>query len=172
MPCNSRKSILLVEDEDILRTSLTRLFQREDYLVVSVGSVQEAIKASPLTFDVIVTDVRLEKSNGMDLVDRYSTELPIIVITAFASVSGAVDSMQKGAVDYLVKPFLHEELLTKVKQAAERKKLMMDELLSLDEYFKAFVIKYRDVMTDTEMSECLGITRKTLWNKKKKFDLC
>lgn len=171
MPCNSRRSILLVEDEDILRASLTRLFQREDYLVVSVRSVQEAIKASPLTFDVIVTDVRLENSNGMDLVDEYSTELPIIVITAYASVGGAVESMKKGAVDYLVKPFSHEELLSKVEKAAQHKQLMMDEVLSLDEYFKAFVIKYRDVMTDTQMAECLGVSRKTLWNKKKKFDL-
>jgi len=171
MPCKSRKSILLVEDEDILRSSLTRLFQREDYLVVSATSVEEAVKASPLTFDVIVTDVRLESSNGMELVDLYSTELPIIVITAFASVKGAVESMQKGAVDYLVKPFSHEDLLEKVATAVERKQLMMDEILSLDEYFKSFVIKYREVMTDTQMAKCLGISRKTLWNKKQKFGL-
>ncbi|MFT3776376.1 MAG: sigma-54 dependent transcriptional regulator [Minicystis sp.] len=106
--------ILIVEDEVVIRTELRRLLARQGYDVAEAGSVREAEEAhDPASFDLILADVRLPGASGMDLVDRAGG-VPVLMMTSYATVRSAVDAMKRGAVDYIAKPFDHDELLALV----------------------------------------------------------
>ena len=101
--------ILLVEDERVIRAEIERILARDGHRVVAVASVPAAEKARPECFDLVITDVRLTGETGDVLLERVG-QVPVIVMTAYGSVSAAVDAMKRGAADYLSKPFEPEEL--------------------------------------------------------------
>lgn len=110
--------ILIVEDEDVIRKALRRLLERSDYAVQEAASVAEALEKYTLDdFDLIITDLRLPGAAGTDLIQK--TESPVLVMTSYASLRSAVDSMKMGAVDYVAKPFDHEEMLEAVRRNIE-----------------------------------------------------
>ena len=96
--------ILLVEDERVIRAEIRRILTRDGHQVVDVASVPEAERECPESFDLVITDVRLAGETGDVLIERAG-QVPVIVMTAYGSVSAAVDAMKRGAVDYLSKPF-------------------------------------------------------------------
>ncbi len=103
--------ILLVEDEDVIRSALRRLLERNGHAVSEAGSVQEACEKHDLdSFDVIISDLRLPGLPGTELIKRTPT--PVLIMTSYASLRSAIDSMKIGAVDYISKPFEHEEILS------------------------------------------------------------
>ncbi|MEI7948842.1 MAG: sigma-54 dependent transcriptional regulator [Gammaproteobacteria bacterium] len=103
--------ILLVEDEDVIRSALRRLLERNGHAVSEAGSVQEACDQHHLDdFDVIISDLRLPGLPGTELIKRTPT--PVLIMTSYASLRSAIDSMKIGAVDYIPKPFEHDELLS------------------------------------------------------------
>ena len=103
--------ILLVEDEDVIRGALHRLLERHGYAVSEAGSVQEACDKHNLDgFDVIISDLRLPGLPGTELIKRTPT--PVLIMTSYASLRSAIDSIKIGAVDYISKPFENEEILS------------------------------------------------------------
>ncbi|MDR0781222.1 MAG: sigma-54 dependent transcriptional regulator [Pseudomonadales bacterium] len=105
--------LLIVEDEDIIRSALRRLLERNGYQVSEARSVQEASDHHDLdTFDVIISDLRLPGAPGTDLIKRTAT--PVLIMTSYASLRSAIDSMKIGAVDYISKPFEHDEILSAI----------------------------------------------------------
>ncbi len=99
--------ILVVEDESVIRTALRRLLERNGYEVSEAGSVQEAQSGQDLEeFDLIISDLRLPGAPGTDLI-RKAGDVPVLIMTSYASLRSAVDSMRMGAVDYIAKPFDH-----------------------------------------------------------------
>ena len=108
--------ILIVEDETIIRSALRRLLERNQYQVSEAGSVQEAQERFSIpSFDLIVSDLRLPGAPGTELI-KLGEGTPVLIMTSYASLRSAVDSMKMGAVDYIAKPFDHDEML----QAAAR----------------------------------------------------
>ena len=107
--------ILLVEDERVIRAEIKRILTRGGHEVVDVASVAEAENERPESFELVITDVRLTGETGDVLIERVG-KVPVIVMTAYGSVSAAVDAMKRGAADYLSKPFEPQEL----SQAVER----------------------------------------------------
>ena len=108
--------ILVVEDESVIRTALRRLLERNGYQVSEAGSVQEAQSNQDLEeFDLIITDLRLPGAPGTDLI-RKAGEVPVLVMTSYASLRSAVDSMRMGAVDYIAKPFDHGDMIAAVQR--------------------------------------------------------
>lgn len=106
--------ILIVEDETVIRGALRRLLERHDYKVSEAGSVSEATNKFNLgSFDLIVSDLRLPGAPGTDLI-KPAGDVPVLIMTSYASLRSAVDSMKSGAVDYIAKPFDHEEMLDSV----------------------------------------------------------
>ena len=101
--------ILLVEDERVIRAEIERILKRDGHELVAVASVPEAEQERPECFDLVITDVRLAGETGDVLLERVG-QVPVIVMTAYGSVSAAVDAMKRGAADYLSKPFAPEEL--------------------------------------------------------------
>ncbi len=108
--------ILVVEDESVIRNALRRLLERNGYRVSEAGSVQEAESSHNLgEFDLIISDLRLPGAPGTDLIKKAG-EVPVLIMTSYASLRSAVDSMRMGAVDYIAKPFDHGDMLTAVQR--------------------------------------------------------
>ena len=103
--------ILIVEDETIIRSALRRLLERNQYQVSEAGSVQEAQERYSIPgFDLIISDLRLPGAPGTELI-KLAQGTPVLIMTSYASLRSAVDSMKMGAVDYIAKPFDHDEML-------------------------------------------------------------
>lgn len=112
--------ILIVEDEDVIRSALRKLLQHNQYSVEEAGSVEEACSRFDLSqFDLVITDLRLPDEPGTVLIQRASG-VPVLVMTSYASLRSAVDSMKLGAVDYIAKPFDHDEMLTAIADILSR----------------------------------------------------
>jgi DNA-binding NtrC family response regulator len=108
--------ILIVEDEMIIRTALRKLLERNKYDVCEAPSVKEATTKYQLQdFDLIISDLRLPGAPGTDLI-KLAGDIPVLIMTSYASLRSAVDSMRMGAVDYIAKPFDHDEMVTSVKR--------------------------------------------------------
>jgi DNA-binding NtrC family response regulator len=115
--------ILIIEDEAVIRDALQHLLSRRGYRAHGAGSVEEAEQAWDLSsFDLIVADVRLPGAPGTDVIRRAGS-VPVLIMTSYASVRSAVDAMKQGAVDYIAKPFDHDELLLLVQRILKQRNL-------------------------------------------------
>lgn len=110
-----KKHILVVDDDTRILLLLERILNKQGYEVTTCADSQEAISyIKNQKLDLIVCDLALEKMDGIKLLEigqKYSTEVPFIIITGFNSVAKAVECLHKGAFDYIVKPFDKEQLL-------------------------------------------------------------
>ncbi len=112
--------ILIVEDESIIRSALRRLLEKNDYDVADAASVDQATRDNNLeSFDLIISDLRLPGAPGTDLI-TLAGSVPVLIMTSYASLRSAVDAMKLGAVDYIAKPFDHEEMLASVANILQR----------------------------------------------------
>ena len=125
--------ILVVDDERDICRALEFLLTREGYKVVTTYNGQDALKKIETDdFDLVITDLKMEGIDGMELLDRafgMNPNLIIIMMTAFASVESAVTAMKKGASDYIVKPFINEDVKMTVRRLLEHKKVLMENLV-------------------------------------------
>ncbi len=115
--------ILIIEDETVIRGAVRRLLERNHYQVTEASSVEEAERDHTLQdFDLILCDLRLPGMPGTEVIAR-AQGVPVLIMTSYASVRSAVDSMKQGAVDYIAKPFDHEELLILIRRILEQHQL-------------------------------------------------
>ncbi|MDD8025132.1 MAG: sigma-54 dependent transcriptional regulator [Acidobacteriota bacterium] len=110
-----RLNVLIVDDEVNIRRVLAVCLETRGHRVSAVGRVPDALaEAGRQAFDLAFVDLRLGADNGLDLIPRLLGESPwlkIVVITAYASIETAVEAMRRGAVDYIPKPFVPEQVL-------------------------------------------------------------
>ncbi|MDP4858181.1 MAG: sigma-54 dependent transcriptional regulator [Desulfobacterales bacterium] len=115
------QSILIVEDDPDVRAMLTRTLGCGGYVVDSAADGSEALdKFRDNRFNLVITDVRLPRMNGLQLlgeIKQAEPHVPVIVITGYGSVQNAVEAMQGGASDYLLKPFSNEALQAAISRA-------------------------------------------------------
>ncbi len=124
--------ILIIEDEVIIRQALSRLLQRHGYQVDEAESVEAARNDPKLPeYDLILSDLRLPGEPGTGIIPLANGK-PVLIMTSYASVRSAVDSMKQGAVDYISKPFDHQELLALIKRTL--KNVPPREEMSSDSY--------------------------------------
>jgi len=120
--------ILVVEDEAIIRSSLKRLLERNGYRVSEAGSVREAADNFRLPeFDLVITDLRLPGEHGTALIE-LSKPAPVLIMTSFGTLKSAVDAMKQGAVDYISKPFDHDEMLLSVSRILREQQLTTENV--------------------------------------------
>src|SRR5699024_1604313 len=111
-------NILIVEDEPIIRNALRKLLERHEHTVVEAESVEEAQTHDFSTFELIISDLRLPGAPGSDLI-RLAAPTPVLIMTSYAGLKSAVDVMRDGAVDYIPKPFDHNDMVATVKRILE-----------------------------------------------------
>jgi len=119
--------ILLVDDQSSMRLTLTALLKQAGHTLMQAGTGADALeKIEKNDFDIIITDLKLDEINGMDVLKNAKANNPqteVIMLTGFGSVETAVEAMKSGARDYLTKPIDTEELLLAVGSAMERQRL-------------------------------------------------
>jgi DNA-binding NtrC family response regulator len=110
--------ILVIDDEQIVLNSIKKILTGENYQVDCFKSSREGLdKALSDEYDLVLTDIRMPKIGGMRVlrdIKRSKPELPVIIITGYATVKSAVQSMQLGATNYIEKPFTPDELINAV----------------------------------------------------------
>ena len=116
-----------MEDQDNVRRVISTLLRRNGYSVSEASEGSEAItKLKRRKFDLVITDLRMEPVDGMEVLRRIkeiSPETEVIVVTAFGTVAGGVEAMKLGAYDYIQKPVDNEEFLLIIQRAIEKKEL-------------------------------------------------
>src|SRR5690606_2219958 len=111
--------ILVVEDEAIIRNALRRLLERHHYQVSEAGAVHEAVEQYVMNQVYLMIGVlRLPGEPATELI-RKAAETAVLIMTNYASLRSAVDSMKLGAVDYIARPFEHDEMLQAVARIIE-----------------------------------------------------
>lgn len=124
------RSILIVEDEEIIRTALREFLTEEGYLVVAVPTVAAAVQAVRMQdFHVAICDVQLPDGDGVALLRRllqYNANLSGLIITAYATVENAVEAFKAGAFDYLVKPVIFDDLANKLQRLFQYRELSQE----------------------------------------------
>jgi len=120
--------ILIVDDEEVLRDVLETVLRREGFDVLLASSGEEALSVldGADEIDLVILDIMLPGISGIDTLRsiRVSTPaLPVIIITAFSSIDGAIEAMKHGAFHYIPKPFKNEEVVLTVNKALEQRRL-------------------------------------------------
>ena len=118
--------ILVVDDEEIARTNLEYILRKEGHQVTTAANGLEALeKVKAQEFDVVLTDLKMEKMDGIQLLESVKQIAPhteIVMVTGYATVSSAVDALKKGAAHYLSKPIKLDELRATVREIIDKKR--------------------------------------------------
>jgi DNA-binding NtrC family response regulator len=122
--------ILIVDDERDICRALEFLLTRENYKVSTAYSGEEALKKfKEHRFDLVLTDLKMEGLTGIDVLEKVKETDPstiIIIMTAYASVESAVEAMKKGAADYIVKPFVNDDVKMTIRRLLEHRELQLE----------------------------------------------
>lgn len=123
----SEHSILIVDDEENIRHLLSVVLTKAGFDCTSAEDGEKAFALlAKKPFDIVLCDVNMPKMTGLELLERLKEkhiETTVIMITAYGSVEGAIEAMQKGAYDYINKPFRSDEVLLTIRKAQERERL-------------------------------------------------
>ena len=116
------EKILIVDDEpDMLRLLSMIIKEKTSYEVTTTNNPLEALEmAKKGGFDLLVADLKMPGLNGIELLEsvkRFDEDIPTIIITAYGTVEAAVETMQKGAFDFMTKPFRKEQILFTIERA-------------------------------------------------------
>ncbi len=126
----NQPNILVVEDEELMRSILRQLLEAEGYKVFTADSAENALEIfSTNDIAVTLTDIKMAGMDGLELLDQIKTidaEALVIIMTAYSSVDSAIAALRKGAYDYVTKPFVNEDLLQTVRNAIRTKELFRE----------------------------------------------
>ncbi|MCR4344745.1 MAG: response regulator, partial [Candidatus Scalindua sp.] len=124
----SIEKILVVDDDDLSRGYLSEALQRNGYSVDNASDGQEAVSLTDKqNYDMLFLDMRMPRMGGMKVLERVkktSKETTVVIMTAYGSIESAVEAMQKGAYDYIIKPFSVDNIELLLKRVQERQKLI------------------------------------------------
>ena len=126
----AKQSVLVVEDEEVMRAILRQLLEDSGYDVFTSDSAENALQVfSEHEIAVTLTDIKMSGKDGLELLDQIKSidaEAIVVIMTAFSSVDSAVAALRKGAYDYVTKPFVNEDLLQTIKNAVTQRRLFQE----------------------------------------------
>ena len=151
--------ILVVDDEAHVRSMIAATLERQGYDVIQASGGREAMNAiEQESFELILTDIVMQDGNGLALLEHIHAEspsLPVIMVTAIQDISVAIDSMRRGAYDYVLKPFEREHLMATVQRALEHRQALQESRTyqqNLEQVVRARTEMLRQAMEDLEHS--------------------
>ncbi len=151
--------VLVVDDEAPIRSMISVTLERQGYEIRQAGSgsqAMELLEQGP--FDLVLTDIVMEDGNGMALLERIHAsqpQLPVVMVSAIHDISVAIDSMRRGAYDYLLKPFEREHLVATVQRALDHRHALQEShnyQQNLEQVVRARTEMLRQAMEDLEHS--------------------
>jgi DNA-binding NtrC family response regulator len=123
-------SVLVIDDEEIIREALEALLTGEGYRVATAATGAQGLdRLSHGSFDAVLLDLMLPDRLGLDVLDdirRLDDELPVVMITAFGTIESAVAATKQGAFYYFTKPFKNDDVLVVLRNAIERRQLVKE----------------------------------------------
>ncbi|SHF93455.1 two component, sigma54 specific, transcriptional regulator, Fis family [Fodinibius roseus] len=123
-------SILIADDEAGIRESLTIVLQDEGYDCTTVSDGKEAIEAiNKRSYDIIISDLKMPNVNGIGVLEhalQHSSDTLTIIITAHGTIETAIQALRKGAADYILKPLDFDEVLIRIENLLEHKKIIQE----------------------------------------------
>ncbi len=126
----SKKSILLIDDEETILASLRYVLEDEGYDVHTANSGSKGLEIfKEKKPDLIITDLMLNGLNGIDLLKRVKDAKPdimVIIITGFGELNSAIEALKLGAMDYLLKPVKNKELVLRITNCFDRLKMQIE----------------------------------------------
>jgi DNA-binding NtrC family response regulator len=126
----NQRSILVIEDEQVIRSSLREFLTDEGFLVTEASNCAEALSlARQKDFQVAICDVRLPDGDGVQLLRKLQQINPsvfVLIITAYATVENAVEAFKAGAFDYLVKPVMFEDVANKLRRVYQFRDMFLE----------------------------------------------
>jgi two-component system response regulator AtoC len=127
----TKPGILVVDDEEDILLLYKNLLKNEYNLTVTKSGADAVRKASEKHYDLAILDVIMPEMNGMEVLKKIKEidgSIDVIMVTASKEVKPAVDCLKFGAFDYIIKPFEVEDLLSTIRKALERRKIIMENL--------------------------------------------
>ena len=161
---NVLAKVLVVDDEDAQRQIISDVLTRAKYEVIQAGGVTNAIEQIEDHLDLIITDLKMEDGNGIDVLreaKRLAPDTEVIVMTAYGSIESAVEAMRQGAHDYITKPFDNKELLVSVERALEHKQLRQENL-QLRELVQTRVTQGNIIGVSKKMQKLFRLVEKSI----------
>ena len=154
--------ILIVDDEAIMRDSLNDWLMEDGYEAVAVEDGQKAIEiVRSQPFNVVLCDLKMPGMDGIETMQKIkeiNKDLPVIIITAYATVNTAVESMKQGAYDYIVKPFDPEEVSHLIRKIISHQQLLQENILLRQELKRVY--QFRDIVgKNYKMQEIFELIR-------------
>ncbi|MDP2029591.1 MAG: sigma-54 dependent transcriptional regulator [Thiobacillus sp.] len=154
--------VLIVDDEKVAMKNLEHVMKKEGYAVSASQSGSNALTLlEKQTFDVVLTDLRMEKVDGMQILKRCRESHPdteVILITGYATLESAVEAMKHGAFYYIAKPYRLDEVRKVVAEALEKTRLKRENR-SLREQVESYQGKVRILTQDSRMQHLLDMAR-------------
>jgi DNA-binding NtrC family response regulator len=127
---DEKMSIMVVDDEEIVRESLSQWFKKYGHVVGTASSGFEALdKLEKHPFQLLFVDIKMPGMDGIELLEKVKTEYPdsmVVIITAYGSIESAVKAMRIGASDYLLKPFKPDQLSLVMERISHQKRLLFE----------------------------------------------
>jgi len=154
--------VLIVDDEKVAMKNLEHVMKKEGYAVTATqsgGNALALLEKQP--FDVVLTDLRMEKVDGMQILKRCRENHPdteVILITGFATLESAVEAMKHGAFFYIAKPYRLDEVRKVVAEALEKTRLKRENR-SLREQVESYQGRVRILTQDSHMQHLLDMAR-------------
>jgi two-component system response regulator AtoC len=135
--------LLVVDDDPVFLDLLKEVLTKEGYEVtVALGGGEAIAKGMENPFDIVITDVRMEDKDGMEVLrafKKHSPETTVIMITAFGSIETAIEAVREGAFDYISKPFKMDEMTFTLRRALEQRRLLQENRF----YRRELLTKYQ-----------------------------
>jgi putative nucleotidyltransferase with HDIG domain len=148
-----------VDDEAHVRSMIGATLERQGYNVQLASSGREAVDTLDRnTFELVLTDIVMQEGNGialLELIHAQRPNVPVIMVTAIHDISVAIDSMRRGAYDYLLKPFEREHLVATVQRALDHRQAIQESHTyqqNLEQVVRARTEMLRQAMEDLEHS--------------------
>ena len=138
----AKQNVLIVEDEELMRSILRQLLEEAGYDVFSADSAETAIEIFAANdIAVTLTDIKMAGRDGLALLDEIKAvdeSAVVIIMTAYSSVDSAIAALRKGAYDYVTKPFVNDDLLKTIENAATQRQLFHENRLLKRELQKQY----------------------------------
>src|SRR5450756_1597434 len=155
-----RERILIVDDEEAVRGTISSILEREGYLTTVAAGPEEALlrlQEGP-SYELVLSDILMPGTDGLSLLQQVCYDhagTPVVIVSAVQDVRVAIDAFRNGAIDYLTKPFTRDQLTSVVKRALEHGRMARqnaEHKLNLEDIVSARTARLRSTMEDLERS--------------------
>ena len=124
---NDKRDILIIDDEQVILDAVSKIAESEGFKVETALNANEALsKINQDNYSAILCDIMMPEIDGLQLLDKLNSDhkkIPVVMITGYSTVENAVNSLYKGAVDFIAKPFTFEEITSAIYRAVAYGKL-------------------------------------------------